>query len=101
MCIRDRGLKTKIDVNDRLAFTFRGAWVHEYCDNRSVAKANFVGANTHFDAVGLNPSNDSGVFGAGIIGNINNNLSVGINYDFEVKDDYDAHNVGAVITVSF
>lgn len=94
------GIKTKIDVTDYIAFTLRGAWVHEYCDNQASFKASFAGTPS-WDVNGLDPADDSAVFGAGIIGNINKYVSVGVNYDVELKGDYDKHNLGVLVNVSF
>lgn len=94
------GLDVAYQIKQNLKAKFRAAWVHEYCDNQSTIKANFANAQT-FKTEGLDPADDSGIFGIGIEGEVSQGITAYLDYDYELKDDFNAHNVTAGMRFDF
>jgi outer membrane autotransporter protein len=94
------GVDVAYQIQQNLKLNFRAAWVHEYCDNQSVIKANFANAQT-FKTKGLDPADNSGIFGVGLEGELQQGVTAYVDYDYEVKSDFDAHNVTAGMRFDF
>ena len=50
---------------------------------------------------GLRPAADTFLIGTGLMGNISDNTSAYLNYDFEFKDEFNSHTVSLGIRFQF
>jgi outer membrane autotransporter protein len=94
------GLSLSYKIKERLSAKFRASWVHEYYDNQSIVSASFANAQA-FKSEGLDPADDSGVFGFGIEGMLRENITAYIDYDYELKQDFNAHNITVGMRIGF
>ncbi len=94
------GLDLEHALSDRLVLTASAAWRHEYNNDETTIRAAFAGSPT-FTTRGLDPADDSGLFGVGLEGSVKTNVGASVKYTYEVRDDYDAHNLTARIGISF
>lgn len=89
-------------INETMTWTMRAAWTHEYTDNQPKTDWRLRAAGAAWrESKGLSPADDTFNLGTGINAQLSDNASVYLNYDVDLKDDYDAHNVTAGLRVDF
>jgi outer membrane autotransporter protein len=94
------GLNVGYTFNETVRATFRTAWVHDYCDTQSEVKSK-VGAGKYVKTKGFDVDEDTFVFGCGLNAQLDENISAYLDYDYEIKDEFDSHNVTAGVRVDF
>lgn len=90
-------------TSKRIAWTpeVRAFYVAELADTRAglnTAFASSMGSGTAFADSGSS-GRSGGMFGTGVTTQVTTRLSVGIDYDYEVWEHYDRHNLTGNVTV--
>ncbi len=88
----------------KLVPELRAVWQHEFADQAQSATesfANMTGVGSTFTVVGSKFSRDSGVVGAGISGDVNDNVKLFLDYDVKLNGDYTSQSVSGGLKVNF
>jgi outer membrane autotransporter protein len=80
---------------------FRAAWVHNFCDDNADITASMQGATGSFKTESADIQDDYFVLGAGLTAYFQENISAYVNYDLNLADNYDAHNLTLGIRFDF
>ncbi len=94
------GIEGTYAMRDDLDLRASATWLHEFCDNQVVSKAAFAGS-TPFETKGLEPDDDSAVLGIGLDGQIADNMTLSVDFNYELKDEYDAQNLALELKIKF
>lgn len=78
----------------------RVEWAHEFGEINRQISANFAGVDT-FTVDGIEPERDAAIIGLGVANNFTDHLSMFINGDVELRDDFSGWQIAAGMQGSF
>ncbi len=76
-------------------------YLYDFVGDRAQTTASFQGGGASFDTKGLKPSQHGVDLGVGLEIYNQSNVSVHLNYDFEVKEDFTGHNGTAMVKIRY
>ncbi len=81
--------------------TIKGAWLYDYMGDKVEATGSFTGGGDSFRVEGVTPAQHGFILGAELACLDKGNLSLTINYDWELKDRYQAHTYYGTVRFDF
>ncbi|MEF9438633.1 MAG: autotransporter outer membrane beta-barrel domain-containing protein [Candidatus Mariimomonas ferrooxydans] len=97
------GLGAMIAYKDNTTFIpeLHGMWLYDFIGDKQQTTSTFTGGGGSFNTNGADPAQHSFDIGAGLTLNTENNVSVVLNYDFEIKEDFYGHSGDVTVKYSF
>jgi len=71
--------------------SLNASYGYDFAATKQVTNSNFIGRNASFEASGSKVVQGSYRFGTGLKANYNDAISVGVNYDYDYKKNYQGH----------
>ncbi|MBN1258091.1 MAG: autotransporter outer membrane beta-barrel domain-containing protein, partial [Planctomycetes bacterium] len=96
------GMTVGYMVTDYLRADLRAAWTHECAslDRSSKAQFSTIGA-TQFEVNALTPDTNMYSLGTGIIAQLEEDMELTLDYNYDLSDTFEAHTISAGLRIDF
>ena len=81
--------------------SIRAMWYYDYIGDKAETTASFTGGGTSFNTNGAKPAQHSMLWGAEVVIMTKNNVSVSVNYDLEMKDEFISNSYYGTVRYEF
>lgn len=99
------GVEVAYMFDNKVKWAFRANWTHEFADNEPQVHARAAGAGAvgsrFVEIEGLEPDDDAFFIGTGLTMYLTDHTTAFLNYDAELRNDYDAHTLSAGLRFDF
>jgi outer membrane autotransporter protein len=98
------GARLEYFFDEGLVGELRATWMHDFVDDDQTVAGRFIGAPAgtgSFESKGLNPGDDSGILGCGMKWNMSETITLHLDYDVELREEFLAHNLVGGVRIEF